>query len=58
MNTIFDINFLNFIYKEIINMICSKKNKNYAIIYLRVECNKINYINLRKEDCRIICISL
>ena len=31
---------------------------NYAIIYLRVECNKINYINLRKEDCRIIYISL
>lgn len=29
----------------------NKKNKNYAIIYLRVECNKINYINFRKEDC-------
>ena len=43
---------------KIILIKCSKKNKNYAIIYLRVECNKINYINLRKEDCRIICISL
>ena len=43
---------------KIILIKCSKKNKNYAIIYLRVECNKINYINLRKEDCKIIYISL